>query len=243
MYLNSFYEGKNNNDMFVYMIDEKLLKYLESFLTDDRKRLFKKVLEGRTRHFTVILEDIFQAHNASAVVRTCDIFGIQDVHSIENKYTNKVSRHVAKGSQKWINSTRYKSDGDNTKNCLSSLKAQGYQIIATTPHNDSCLLQDFDIHKKAAFVFGVEAEGVSDYVKEQADGFLKIPMVGFTESLNISVAAAIILQDVTTKLRNSDIHWQLSQEEKNTLYFDWVKKTIKNVDKIESHYHQNIEKR
>jgi tRNA (guanosine-2'-O-)-methyltransferase len=223
------------------MIDEKLLNYFESFLTDNRKSLFKKVLENRTRHFAVVLEDIFQPHNASAVVRTADIFGVQDVHAIENKYTNKVSRHVAKGSQKWITSKRYKSDGDNTKICLDSLRDKGYQIIATTPHNDSCLLQDFDVTKKSAFVFGVEAEGVSDFVKEQADGFLKIPMVGFTESLNISVAAAIVLQDVTTKLRNSDVDWQLSQEEKDDLYYDWVKKTIKNVDKIEEHYHQNLE--
>ncbi len=225
--------------MFVNMIDKKLLAYFEGYLTDKRKVLFKKVLEDRTRHFAVVLEDIYQPHNASAVVRTADIFGIQDVHAIENKYTNKVSRHVAKGSQKWITSKRYKSDGDNTKTCLNNLRENGYQIIATTPHNDSCMLQDFDIAKKSAFVFGVEAEGVSDYVKEQADGFLKIPMVGFTESLNISVAAAIILQDVTTKLRNSDVNWQLTKEEKEILYFDWVKKTIKNVDKIEEHYYKN----
>ena len=222
------------------MIDKKLLEYFEGYLTDKRKNLFKKVLEDRTRHFTVVLEDIFQPHNASAVIRTADIFGVQDVHAIENKYTNKVSRHVAKGSQKWITSKRYKSDGNNTKECLDNLREKGYQIIATTPHNDSCLLQDFDITKKSAFVFGVEAEGVSDYVMEKADGFLKIPMVGFTESLNISVAAAIILQDITTKLRNSDVNWQLSKEEKEILYFDWVKKTIKNVDKIEEHYHQNL---
>ncbi|MCI2228425.1 RNA methyltransferase [Polaribacter sp. MSW13] len=221
------------------MIDKELLEYFEKYLTDKRKSLFKRVLEDRTRHFTVVLEDIFQAHNASAVVRTCDIFGVQDVHAIENKYTNKVSRHVAKGSQKWLNQYRYRADGDNTKMCLDHLKLKGYQIIATTPHNDSCLLQDFDITKKTAFVFGVEKEGVSDYVKEQADGFLKIPMVGFTESLNISVAAAIILQDVTTKLRSSQVNWQLSNEEKEILYFDWVKKTIKNVDKIEEHYLKN----
>ena len=220
------------------MIDEKLLNYFEGFLTDNRKSLFKKVLEKRTRHFAVVLEDIFQPHNASAVIRTADIFGVQDVHAIENKYTNKVSRHVAKGSQKWITSKRYKSDGNNTKICLDNLRENGYQIIATSPHNDSCLLQDFDVLKKSAFVFGVEAEGVSEYVKEQADGFLKIPMVGFTESLNISVAAAIILQELTTKLRESDINWQLSPEEKDNLYYEWVKKTIKNVDDIEKHYHQ-----
>jgi tRNA (guanosine-2'-O-)-methyltransferase len=139
-----------------------------------------------------------------------------------------------------LNQYRYRNDGDNTKACLDALKEEEYQIIATTPHNNSCLLQDFDISKKSAFVFGVEAEGVSDYVLENADGFLKIPMVGFTESLNISVAVAIILQQVTIKLRNSNIDWQLSTKEKETLYFDWVRKTIKNATKIEERYFENL---
>ena len=222
------------------MVDEKLLQYFEGYLTEKRKALFKKVLKDRTRHFTVVLEDIFQSHNTSAVVRTCDIFGIQDIHVIENKYNQKVSKHVAKGSQKWLSINRYKSDGDNTKTCLESLKSKGYQIIATTPHNNSCLLEDFDINKKSAFVFGVEAEGVSDYVKQNADGYLKIPMVGFTESLNISVAAAIILQKITSKLRNSNSNWKLSNVEKKTLYFNWIKGTIKNVIKIEEYYQQKL---
>jgi len=153
-------------------------------------------------------------------------------------YTNKVSRHVAKGSQKWITLNRYKEDTNNSEACLNDLKSKGYQIIGTTPHNDSCMLADFDITKKSAFVFGVEKDGISDYVKENADGFLKIPMVGFTESLNISVAAAIILQDVTTKLRKSNVNWQLTEEEKQELYFNWVKTTIKNVDKIVDLYYQ-----
>lgn len=222
------------------MIDKKLLNYFENYLTEKRKATFKRVLANRTKHFTVVLEDIYQPHNASAVVRTCDIFGVQDLHVIENKYVNRVSKYVAKGSQKWITSERYNSDGDNTKICLNALKENGYQIIATTPHNDFCLLQDFDINKKTAFVLGAEADGVSETVKNQADGFLKIPMVGFTESLNISVAAAIILQEVTTALRNSKIDWQLLKEEKESLYFDWVKKTIKNVDKIEALYYRNL---
>ena len=225
--------------MFAAMIDQKLLEYFEGYLTDKRKQTFKDVLSQRTRHFTVVLEDIYQAHNASAVVRTCDIFGVQDIHAIENKYTNKVSRHVTKGSQKWLNIKRYREDGDNTTACLNHLKKEGYQIIGTTPHNNSCMLQEFDITKKSAFVFGVEAEGISEIVKHNADGFLKIPMVGFTESLNISVAAAIILQDVTTKLRKSFINWKLTDQEKKVLYFDWVKKTIKNVDKIEEYYFNN----
>ena len=218
------------------MIDTDFLEYLEGFVTDKRKATFKKVLDERTKHFTVVLEDIFQPHNSSAVVRTCDIFGVQDVHVIQNKYSSKVSRYVAKGSQKWLDIKKYNQRANNTQDCLDTLRADGYQIIATTPHNESCFLHEFDITKKSAFVFGVEKDGVSEYTMKQADGFLKIPMVGFTESLNISVAAAIILQDVTTKLRASEIPWNLSEKEKEKLYFDWVQKSIKSIEKITERY-------
>ena len=218
------------------MIDTPFLNYLEDFVTDNRKETFKKVLESRTKHFTVVLEDIFQPHNSSAVIRSCDIFGVQDVHVIQNKYSSKVSHHVAKGSQKWLDIKKYNQGANNTQDCLDTLRKDGYQIIATTPHNESCMLHEFDITKKAAFVFGVEKEGVSEYTMNQADGFLKIPMVGFTESLNISVAAAIILQDITTKLRLSDIDWKLSQEEKDALYAEWIQKSIKSIEKITERY-------
>lgn len=218
------------------MIDENLVKYLEGYLTEKRKNLFRRVLNERTRHFTVVLEDIYQQHNASAVLRTCDIFGIQDIYTIENMYTNRVSRHVAKGSQKWLTINRFKKDTNNTVACLKHLKEKNYQIIATTPHNDSCYLADFDTTKKSAFVFGVEKDGISNNVKENADGFLKIPMVGFTESLNISVAVAIILQDVTFRLKQTDVSWQLSSKEKKELYFNWVQKTIKNVEEIKKYF-------
>ncbi len=221
------------------MIDEELLKYLEGYVTDSRKATFKEVLANRTRHFTVVLENVFQPHNASAVVRSCDVFGIQDVYTIENSYVNKVSRKIAKGSQKWLDFHRFKSEVNNTQECFSTLKEKGYQIIATTPHNDSCYLSDFDISKKSAFVFGVEREGVSDFMMENADGYLKVPMVGFTESLNISVAAAIVLQDVTTRLRKSELNWKLTSQEQLEIYSEWIEKSIKNVDKHKSFFLEN----
>ena len=220
-------------------INTKLLTYLEGFVTDKRKNLFRNILQDRTRHFTVVLEDIYQQHNSSAVIRSCDIFGIQDVHVIENKYKSKVSRHIAKGSQKWLSFHNYKEDKNNTIDCLENIKSKGYQIIATTPHNDSCVLHDFDITKKSAFVFGVEKAGVSDDVMKNADGFLKIPMVGFTESLNISVAAAIILENFTFKLRNTSVDWKLTKEEQDILYGNWIEKTIKNVDEIKERFIEN----
>ncbi len=220
-------------------INTKLLTYLEGFVTDKRKNLFRNILQDRTRHFTVVLEDIYQQHNASAVIRSCDIFGIQDIHVIENKYKSKVSRHIAKGSQKWLSFHNYKEDTNNTLECLNTLKSKGYQIIATSPHNNSSILHDFDISKKSAFVFGVEKTGVSDLVINNADGILKIPMVGFTESLNISVAAAIILENLTFKLRKSSVDWKLTNEEQKILYTSWIEKTIKNVDEIKERFIEN----
>lgn len=214
--------------------------HIAPMLSDRRKDLFDKILAQRTRHFTVILEDLYQKHNTSAIVRSCDIFGVQDVHIIENKYDSYMSNQVGKGSQKWIDFHRYKGKQINTQDCIDAIKKDGYQLIATTPHNESCLVQDFDITKKSAFVFGVEKDGVSQTMMDQADGFLKIPMVGFTESLNVSVAAAITLQSVTDKLRRSNIQWQLSEEEQFFKKIEWMEKTIKSIKKVKERYFEEL---
>ncbi len=215
------------------MVDLKLLSYLETYLTENRKERFETVLSQRTRYFTVAIEDVYQLHNTSAVIRSCDVFGIQDIHIVEERNLKKIDREIAMGAQKWVDVNRYHS----TKNCIEEIKSKGYQVIATTPHKDDCLLEDFDTTKKSCFFFGRETEGLSEEVIKQADGFLKIPMVGFTESLNISVSAAIILQHVTSKLRASEISWLLSDEEKNEKKLDWIKKTIKSYDDIVARFY------
>ena len=215
-----------------------LATYLEDFVTERRRNLFDKVLDKRTKHFTVVLEDLFEKQNISAIVRTCDIFGVQDVHVIENKYNSYVSNHVARGAQNWVDIHEYNEFEHNTQICLDNLKEQGYQIVATTPHTDSCILEEFDITKKTAFVFGVEKAGVSNFIMKQADGFLKIPMVGFTESLNVSVAAALILNSTTERLRNSNINWQLTHKEKQDIKLEWMKKSIKSIDLIIERFKQ-----
>ena len=225
---------------FCIVENKKLSTYLEAFVTERRRQLFDTVLDKRTKHFTVVLEDLFEKQNISAIVRSCDIFGIQDVHVIENKYNAYVSNHVARGAQNWVDIHEYNEFEHNTQICLDHLKSDGYQIIATTPHTDSCILEEFDITKKTAFVFGVEKAGVSDLIMNQADGFLKIPMVGFTESLNVSVAAALILNSTTERLRNSDINWQLTAKEKQEIKLKWMKKSIKSIDLIIERFEQTI---
>lgn len=217
------------------MIDLDLLEHLETYLTDSRKDRFAKVLSQRTKHFTVATEDVYQLHNTSAVIRSCDVFGIQEVHIIEERNSKRIDREIAMGAQKWVDLKRYNS----VKESISDLKKKGYQIVATTPHEKDALLHDFDVTKKSCFFFGRETEGLSQEVIDSADCFLKIPMVGFTESLNISVSAAIILQYVTTKLKQTDIDWQLTEEEQLEKRLDWCKKTIKSYEEIKERFFQN----
>ena len=210
------------------MIDLKLLEHLETYLSENRKQRFDTVLSQRTNHFTVATEDVYQLHNTSAVIRSCDVFGIQEVNIVEELNSKHIDKEIAMGSQKWVDLNRY----SNVKACITDLKQKGYQIVATTPHTKDCLLHEFDVTKKACFFFGRETEGLSQEVLDEADCFLKIPMVGFTESLNISVSAAIILQHVTTKLKQTDINWQLTHDEVLIKRLDWIKKTIKSYDEI-----------
>ncbi|WP_054850629.1 RNA methyltransferase [Olleya sp. ITB9] len=217
------------------MVDLQLLKHLETYLTDHRLQRFTKVLKQRTKHFTVATEDVYQLHNTSAVMRSCDVFGIQEVNIVEEVNSKSIDGEIAMGAQKWVDLNRYHS----VTNCITDLKAKGYQIVATTPHTEDCELYDFDVTKKSCFFFGRETEGLSDEVIKHADSFLKIPMVGFTESLNISVSAAIILQHATSKLKKSNIDWQLTETEILEKRLDWCKKTIKSYDDIVTRFYEN----
>lgn len=212
------------------------LNYLFNFMTDERKNKIMSMVENRTRHLTVILEDIFQPHNASAVLRSCDCFGIQDVHIIENRYAYNVNPDVALGSAKWLNLFRYNDNQNNTVNCISILKEKGYKIVATTPHEKSCMIDDLPLNDKTALLFGTEKEGLTEKALEIADSFVRIPMFGFTESLNISVSAAICLYSFISRLKTSDIQWKLNFAEKLEIMIEWAKNTIKKSDEIEKAY-------
>lgn len=220
------------------MVDLDYLTFLENILTDNRKERFLKVLESRTNHFTVVVEDIFQLHNTSAVMRSCEVFGIQELNVVEERYGKKIDAEIAMGAQKWVDVNRF----DSIDVCIKTLKRKGYQIIATTPHEDDCLLEDFDISKPSALFFGTERDGLSPEVLQAADCFLKIPMVGFTESLNISVSAAIIIQNLMNRLRNSDIKWQLSENEILEKRLEWAKSSIKDIKRIEERYFSDLKK-
>jgi tRNA (guanosine-2'-O-)-methyltransferase len=156
---------------------------------------------------------------------------------IEQKFGKRIDSEIAMGAQKWVDVFRYNS----VQSCLDTMREKGYQIIATTPHDDSCFLHEFDITKPSALFFGTERDGLSEEVMQQADGFLKIPMVGYTESLNISVSAAIIIQDITNRLRQSKLNWQLTPDEVLDKRLDWTRKSIKDIEFIERKYWEALQ--
>ncbi len=230
--------SKNNIFIFSYLVpmfDHQLLEYLETYLTEDRKGRFLEVLAQRTKYITVALEDVFQMHNTSAIIRSCDVFGLQEMHVVEDRFAQGLDKNIAMGAEKWVDVHRYGNSGE----CLDGLKKRGYRIVAATPHKDSIPLQEFYPMEKTAVFFGTEKEGLSEEVMQRADGQLNIPMLGFSESLNVSVSAAIILQDLAQKLRASNVEWMLSDQEILEKRLDWTKKSIKNVKGIIKRYRSN----
>ncbi len=209
-----------------------LIEYLQQFITRERYDKFQAALLKRTRYITIALEDIYQSHNASAVLRTCDCFGIQDVHIIENRNKYEVNPDVALGSAKWLNLIHYDQIENNTVTCLKKLKESGYRLVATSPHKDDFTPETLPLEQKTALIFGTELAGLSPSALEMADDFIKIPMVGFTESLNISVSAAIFIHSLTNRLRSSPFEWQLTSDEQSEIMTGWLKNSIKRSDTL-----------
>jgi tRNA (guanosine-2'-O-)-methyltransferase len=214
----------------------ELIKYMEGFVSERRRERLHTVLQERMRHMTVVLEDVYQAHNASAVLRSCDCFGVQDVHFIENKNKFKISEEVSMGSTQWLTIKKYDAEENNTVTCLKQLKERGYRIVATTPHKNDKTLRELDVSKPFALVFGTEINGISETVFEMADEFVKIPMYGFTESFNISVCAALCMHELTERIRNEHIPYQLPQNQKEEILLEWLKASVAKSDLILKDY-------
>lgn len=217
---------------------QKLIDFLSGFVTEARLNKFNQVLKNRTRYITVVLENIFQPHNASAVLRSCDCFGIQDIHIIENEFKFEINHDIALGSSKWITMKKYDNSKNNTQLCIENLKKSGYKIIATTPHKDKCLIEELPLDNKIALFFGTEKDGVSKHVIDNADGFVKIPMYGFTESFNLSVSVALSLYNLSSRLKKSEIDWHLSVQEKTDIMLQWLKNSIKDSLLLEKEFNK-----
>ncbi len=211
-----------------------VISLLNEYITEHKRERIEQVLNNRTRYCTVVLEDIGQAHNASAVIRSCEVFGIQDVHIIENRHTYRAHNNVAKGAADWIDLIRYREPNtNNTTTAFDQLRAAGYVLVATSPHASGYQLHQLPLDRKIALVFGTEETGLSSYALTHADMCVTIPMYGFTQSFNISVSAAICLYAITTRLRQSSVFWQLTQDEKLAIKLAWLRKIVKGSAELE----------
>ncbi len=245
------------------MNNEALTEYLRQFLTEQRLQLIDHKLKSRTRHITLVLEDIFQSQNGAACLRSAEAFGIQDIHVIENRNRFVTHKDVLRGASKWLTIHRYHEEGNNTRNCLSTLKKKGYLLVATTPNvvafdqdktvetcsqPDNLLnnaspiqLDNLDISSKIALMLGTEKTGLTSEAMSMADCSLTIPMCGFIESLNLSASAAICLYTLKQKLQQAEIDWMLTAKEAKQLQTEWIRKSLGyRLEKLEREYERRM---
>ncbi|HRY33456.1 MAG TPA: RNA methyltransferase [Bacteroidales bacterium] len=208
-----------------------LLEFLSGFITEERYTRFRHVLEQRTRYLTVVVENAYQSHNISAVLRSCECFGIQDVHIIENLNEYRTHKDIALGADKWLSISRYRQ-GNAVESCLRKLRRDGYRIVATSPRPDACTIWDLPLDQKTAVVLGTELDGISEEVKQAADLFFTIPMAGLTESLNLSVSAGICLFQLSKRVRESKAEWKLDEDEKTVILTEWIKLSLNQPETV-----------
>ncbi|MFC2156775.1 TrmH family RNA methyltransferase [Acidobacteriota bacterium] len=189
--------------------------------TKERIERIKTVLSHRKSDLRVVLEDVKNAHNASAVVRTCDAVGVQYIDIISNEQTPfPVNDAISTKVEKWLEFNYHTS----TKECLWSLKEQGFMIVATSLGEKTEHYTKPDYRQPAAFIFGNEKEGISDDARARADYCIQIPMLGMAQSLNLSVSVAVILFEALRQ-READSAYQsvpLSKEEIDQFLAKWL---------------------
>ncbi|MCO5259331.1 MAG: RNA methyltransferase [Crocinitomicaceae bacterium] len=215
----------------MHSFNKILLETLYGMITPSKIELFERLAPQKTNYLTIAMENIYQEHNASAVMRTCESLGIQSLHIIEKDWKYQPQRDIARGAGKWIDSFNY-NDASPTLSCINHLKEKGYQIVATTPHKNDFTIENLPLDKPIALFFGTEGDGISQTIIDHADQFVKIPMHGFTESLNVSVAVAVSLYTLRTRIENSAINWQLSDEEITALKIKWCRQIIPHGEKV-----------
>jgi tRNA (guanosine-2'-O-)-methyltransferase len=223
-------------------LNELVLAEFYKIITPNKVEMFDRIAAQRTRHITVALENIYQEHNASAVLRTCDCFGLQEMHVIEKGFQYAVQRDIALGAGRWVDMYNYNLGENPTDDCILNLSNRGYKIVATTPHTDAYTPSTLPLNEPLAFFFGTERRGLSEEVLSRADYQLKIPMYGFTESFNISVSVALVVQAIRERLEKSSLFWRLSETEQTALKIKWCRKILNGGAALEKHFREELGK-
>lgn len=220
-------------------VDEKVLAAFYDIISESKQEMYDRIAADRTRYISVVMENIRKDHNASAVMRTCDCFGIQDLHTIEKDVEYVVQREIAKGASNWIDLHSHSTGENPGLECISGLKKQGYQIVCTSPHTNQTI-EDISLEQPIALVFGTEIHGISDDILAQADQTIRLPMYGFTESFNVSVSAALSLNTLRNRLSQSELQWKLTHEAQVLLKIQWCTRIIRDGEAVEREIRKRI---
>lgn len=191
--------------------------------SEKRSKKIIDVVKNRQHSLHVVLENIHDPHNVSAIFRSCDAAGIPDISLIYNyEKFPKIGKKSSASAYKWIEKVKYKS----VENCYSELKKNGFTVVASSISDESISLFDLDLTSKTAFVFGNEHRGVSDEGAALADFKFRIPMFGMVQSLNVSVAAAISVYEAVRQRLVSQMYPSEELDEKNLqdIIDNWLRK-------------------
>ncbi|MBR6250393.1 MAG: RNA methyltransferase [Bacteroidales bacterium] len=215
------------------MTNRELIEHLRPILTDERWELLLQKIKLRTSYMTVVAQDTYHAHNASAIIRTCECMGVQNVGIISNFHHFLLSNDIARGASKWLSIHTYAGEKDNTPAAIDDLRRRGYRIVATTPHRDAVSPAEFDIEAGPfAVVFGSEKRGLNDYALSHADSYIRLPMVGFTESLNLSVSVGMVVSRLRERMVERNIGIGMTAEEEERVLLEWVVGSIRNGNEV-----------
>lgn len=220
-------------------MDDLVLKEFYAVISSSKQEMFDRIAAERTRFLTVVVENAYQEHNASAILRSCDCFGIQDMHAIEKNNNYRPQRDIARGAGRWVDIKRHNQGENITIQCFDELKAAGYRLIVTSPHAEKDI-NEIALDQPLAIVFGTEGEGVSQQAIDAADELVRIPMYGFTESLNLSVSVAVTLENIRTRLEKMPINWKLSPEEQVRLKIQWSKSILRAGEEMEKRFRADL---
>ena len=206
--------------------DAYVLQEFYKIITPNKVNMFERIAPQRSKHIVVGLENIQQDHNASAIMRTMDCLGFQELHLIEKNNNYQFQRDIALGAARWLDVMQHQQEPEPILDSIAHLRQKGYQIVATSPHIKASTPQNIDLTQPIALFFGAEKHGISEELSANADAFLHIPMHGFTESFNLSVSAALVLSALRTRLEASSIDWLLSQERQTELKISWCERIL-----------------